>query len=83
MNTKEKIAVMNAYLDGKKIQYMDYKTWLDWDYEEEPYLDWDSCDYRIKPELREWTVTVFADGHINSYGDNGKSRIIKVREVLE
>ena len=38
--------------------------------------------FRVKPEPREWTVTVFGDGHINSYGSTSRSSSVKVREVL-
>ena len=82
MNTKDKIQIMQAWLDGKKIQYR-FCT-ADWKDEfGEPEWDWTRFEWRIKPEPREWNVTVFEDGHINSYGDNGKSIVIKVREVLE
>lgn len=51
MTTKEKIAVMQAYLDGKKIQ-LAIKNKEDWeDYDTgEPVWDWTCFDYRIKPE---------------------------------
>lgn len=51
MTTKEKIAVMQAYVDGKKIQFA-RKNKEDWeDYSTgEPLWAWSMFDYRIKPE---------------------------------
>ena len=54
MTTKEKIAVMQAYEDGKKIQiYFKASGWTDWDVSWGPVWDWDKHDYRIKPEEEE------------------------------
>ena len=52
MTTKEKIEVMKAYEDGKKIQTRDpgSYTWVDWTAEFEPRWNWENIDYRIKPE---------------------------------
>lgn len=56
MTTKEKIEVMQAYLDGKQIQTRrlrrDKGGWADWPNEGEPVWDFWSCEYRIKPEPR-------------------------------
>lgn len=75
MTTKEKIAVMQAYEDGKKIQVATNgeEDWEDFNFGE-PMWDWECCDYRIKPEeekpvrmtnrqLAEWCV-----------GNNGQVR---------
>lgn len=52
--TKEDIAecikVMQAYVEGKQIQYVDSET-EDWADIESPIWNWDTYDYRIKPEL--------------------------------
>ena len=51
MTTQEKIEVMKAYLDGKKIQWK-FKScsgWDDLDPCKEPHWNWDMNDYRIKP----------------------------------
>lgn len=69
MTTKEKIEVMQAYLDGKQIQTRrlrrDKGGWADWPNEGEPVWDFWSCEYRIKPEPRipieEWRV-LYKDG---------------------
>lgn len=50
MTTQEKIEVMKAYAEGKKIQSYDLekKEWIDC---HNPTWNWLGFDYRIKPEL--------------------------------
>lgn len=52
MTTKEKIAVMQAYVDGKQIQIratrINKSDWVD-SYGE-PHWDWEFFDYRVKPQ---------------------------------
>ena len=48
--TAEKIQVMQAYQEGKQIEFMnihgsDYHEWMICDFE--PIWDWLTCDYRI------------------------------------
>lgn len=52
MTTQEKIEVMKAYTEGKKIQARDIggKYWWNVELPEEPSWDWYHHDYRIKPE---------------------------------
>ena len=52
MTTQEKIEVMNAYTEEKKIQYRSKENgeWFDLFLMQEPAWDWASFDYRIKPE---------------------------------
>ena len=54
MTTKEKIEVMQAYAEGKKIQVREIgaKDWSNWGLSLEPDWNWCSCDYRIKPESK-------------------------------
>ena len=59
MTTKEKIEVMQAYLDGKPIEskpkkprYREETGWASWVSHTEPVWDFWSCEYRIKPEPR-------------------------------
>ena len=48
--TRKAAKVMEAYANGKKIQYLnDDNEWID---APNPLFDWDNCVYRIKPELR-------------------------------
>lgn len=45
---REAAKVMEAYANGKKIQYLnDDNEWID---SPNPLFDWDNCVYRIKPE---------------------------------
>lgn len=51
--TEEKIAIMQAYAEGKKIEYKvngHDEYWAQWVIQEEPQWDWGWYDYRIKPE---------------------------------
>ena len=46
--TRDAVKVMEAYANGKKIQYLDNNNkWID---AHNPVFDWYNCDYRIKPE---------------------------------
>ena len=59
--TAEKIEVMQAFVDGKKIEALPgiggNGKWVDW---QDPNWDWDCCDYRVKPqEPREWWTCDF------------------------
>lgn len=49
MTTKEMIEVMQAYVDGKSIEFRVHNegTWFD---VQNPMWDWNLKDYRIKPE---------------------------------
>lgn len=52
MTTKEKIEVMKAYAEGKKIEWKPKgcQGWDEWTFNEEPTWNWNECDFRIKPE---------------------------------
>ena len=45
--TEDCIKVMQAYVEGKQIQYKDDEVWIDI---ENPDWDWHNWEYRIKPE---------------------------------
>lgn len=51
MTTKEMIEVMQAYVDGKQIEYS-YKGQNHWRDSEESGWDWVKFDFRIKPEKK-------------------------------
>lgn len=53
--TKEKIAVMQAFVEGKKIQYTTPEC-NDWGFIDAPEWNWLAYDYRIahEPKLRPW-----------------------------
>lgn len=54
--TKEAIRVMQAYVDGKEVEF----KWMskDWNSTVPPEWNWSAYDYRIKPTavLRPWTA---------------------------
>ena len=51
MTTKEKIAVMQAFDEGKPIEYkLATDSDTDWVLNSDPQWDWEKCIYRIKPE---------------------------------
>ena len=54
--TKEAIRVMQAFVDGKEVEF----KWgsMDWNSTDKPEWNWSAYDYRIKPTatLRPWTA---------------------------
>ena len=54
--TIEAIRVMQAYVDGKEVEF----KWasMDWNSTDKPEWNWSAYDYRIKPTatLRPWTA---------------------------
>jgi len=75
---KEKIEVMQAYLDGEKIEHRmdDTGEWKD--VYNAPYFQWGEWDYRIKPKPMEIWVNIYADGDIFGHRnkDSAKSALI-------
>lgn len=61
MTTVEKIAVMQAYVDGKQIQLLIGNKWKDWQPNVELSWDWGRCVYRIKPEEKKPTYRPYKD----------------------
>jgi len=62
--TKEMIEVMQAALDGKTVQVRKNaaSNWMDWFDSPQPVWDWDTQDYRVKPqEPRRIWVTQHSD----------------------
>jgi len=55
--TKEAIKVMQAWVDGKQVQYEMFKN-TEWRTEDKPHWNWLHYTYRIKPTatLRPWTA---------------------------
>ena len=61
MNTKEKIAVMQAYEDGATVQLLMYGSkWRDLLAPAVPLWDWHNNSYRIKPEPKFAYVNVYS-----------------------
>jgi hypothetical protein len=94
MTTEEKIAVLQAYAEDKKIERRRSSSER-WEYLEYPGFDFVRADYRVKQEPREFNVVLTPDGKavgisptVNGYiivhPSDVKlgSTIIKVREVL-
>lgn len=49
-DTDYKISVMQAYKDGKRIEYTSGSYWVEWMLPQEPTWNWVECDYRVKEE---------------------------------
>lgn len=94
MNTKDKIQIMQAWVDGKKIEMCNFNDrnndnkWMDCN---DPDWTWGVVDYRIKPEPREWRLGFDENGAFRdcrladepSYRFSVGLKYIKVREVIE
>lgn len=65
----EKIAIMQAYLDGKKIEINRFGTCTWHDVDEEPLFNWKDYDYRVKPVIREGWINLY-DMSSNVYDKN-------------
>jgi hypothetical protein len=87
--TKEAIKVMQAFVDGKKIEITNNSTepntWTDF-YDDSPTWNWYVFSYRIKPEPKEfWIVggSAYADNQLAScYARTNNLKVIHVREVV-
>lgn len=55
--TKEKIAIMQAFEEGRKIEGTSYCAGSDWRQLENPRWNWVECDYRIKDEFKPELMT--------------------------
>lgn len=94
--TKEMIEVMQAFVDGKSVEYqmLGDEVWHERRVEEQwdSYWNWGDYDYRIKKMPRECWVNVY-DGYFGNAWETkeeadeaaGKSRTdcLRVREVIE
>ena len=58
--TKEMIAVMQAYEDGKEIEYTNKNSPMDWLKTKDPLWDWNASDYRVK-KATEYVPFTFED----------------------
>lgn len=95
MTHDEMVAVIQEHKRGKKIQAIAHEGpdrllgWVD------VFPNWDfyRCDFRVKPEPREWWVNVYSDISLNrvhesrtkadQLGTAHRIECIRVREVLE
>jgi hypothetical protein len=72
--TIEAIRVMQAFVDGKEVQF--YVGLDRWDTLISPDWNWQDCEYRIKPTpvLRPWTADEVPLGAWMRYKNNHKKR---------
>ena len=76
---KEKIAVMQAFADGREIEYY-YPSTEKWYKTKDPVWDWNTNDYRVK-ESPEYIPFTFEDAEF-LIGKAVKSRDEKWIEIL-
>lgn len=50
MTTEEQISIMQAFVEGKQIQWRCCQTYNDWTNTNEPIWNWEELEYRIKPD---------------------------------
>jgi len=93
--TAGKIAVMQAFEDGKVIESRMKPLPDNWTVAKPPVWNWMSMDYRIKPEPREWWVCFYDEQDVSDGGrtwiapatadgmpPGGWAKVIRVREIL-
>lgn len=78
MNTKEKIAVMQAFVDGATIQFLYHSNtgteWRNVPEHKEPMWDFAFINYRIKPaDPRTIYTNEYHDGAMFLYEDRGEA----------
>ena len=78
-DTRRRIEVMQAFVDGKEIQARPYEGGI-WSSVNFPEWKWHRNDYRIKPEPREGWVRISDLHHKVDFCDGN---CIRVREVIE
>ena len=96
--TREQMKIMQAALDGEKIEFIDINdeddVWEDLAFIEDRPFKWGLYDYRIKQEPMEFYVNIYDDGQLavhrakkiatDQYLRSDRERkTIKVREVTE
>ena len=85
--TEEAIKVMQAWIEGKTIQYRSYRH-TEWVELTSPIWDWDCGEYRIKPEpLVIYVVMDSKDMTVRCASKNrewtGTGKVRKFMEVIE
>ena len=75
--TKEKIEVMQAYLDGEQIEEsIDKKVWFTC----EPIWNWAKCDYRVKKKV--YVPFDTAEEFLAAQREHGKTVRCKIENFL-
>lgn len=94
MNIPEMIEVLQAAKDGKEIQIWS-PTLQEWvvPFEDKPNWNFAQCDYRVKPELREWWINIYpgcgigvlhdTQADADAYSKPERLECIHIREVLD
>jgi len=54
-STEEKIKVMQAYVDGERVEWVHVCS-RDWSEDSNPLWNWNDFKYRIMPKAKEMTV---------------------------
>jgi len=83
--TKEKIAIMQAFEDGKVIQFR-LKGLAYWDIVEKPAWNWDAFAFRIKPEPKKAMMQMWqnSEGFYAAYPvSDGYRKTKKIGEPFE
>jgi len=95
-NTEQQIAVMQASLQGKTIEFR-RRHWVGgkpqtWVVNSDPKWNWESFEYRVQSQPREFWVNVYPDGmqiaHNNracadAEADHSRTECVHVREVSD
>lgn len=76
--TKEKIAVMQAFEDGKEVELEGSIQWLP---ANNPNWNWAETNYRVKPEPMVLYVNIYDDGERHTY--KNESHAIKMYDHRE
>jgi len=58
---QEKIAVMQAFAEGENVEYRGIYSTDDYEWQDmpTPSWDWNSFEYRVKREPREWWINTY------------------------
>lgn len=81
--TNRMIEVMQAFAEGKKIQYYSkaFCGWVDWVLDGEPSWDWKNYDYRIKPE--EEKPQLMTNRQLNEWLAKGNGQFKRIPKYPE
>ena len=69
MNTEQKIAIMQAYIDGKviEISMSDSEVWSEWSDKKEPEWDFGRINYRVKSIPVTLWVNYYSNGVVMAF----------------
>ena len=91
MNTSAQIEVMQAFVNGKPIQFKGINGWAN---TSNPTWNWAKVEYRIEPKLFEMYALIDSTGDIDDVANIANKgrleidctdgyRVVKMREVIE